>query len=255
MIREKEEEKKKRHAIVKTVSIIAGTLAVLILTGYILITKVFTLEKLNITGNVLYSSEKLEEMLLSDENSWSTLYVYGKYRFFNKGKLPFIDELELSVSLSRPHEIDLVVYEKGILGYLYIPSIDENAYFDRDGFVVETSREVFDGIPKVEGFSCEEVVLYEKLDIEDESGLKNLLSLTQLLKKYEISSSKISYDEVARTMVVTSGKIVIKVGTSDNLSQKILRLQYILPQIKGKKGTLHLENWTSETTDIVFDPS
>ena len=84
--------------------------------------------------------------------------------------------------------------------------------------------------------------------------MKNLLSLTQLLEKYEISSKKIKYDQLAKTMTVYSGKIEIRVGNADNLSQKIMRLQYILPQLEGKKGTLHLENWTSETTDIVFDP-
>jgi cell division protein FtsQ len=55
-------------------------------------------------------------------------------------------------------------------------------------------------------------------------------------------------------MTVYSDGITIQVGTADNLAQKILRLQYILPQLEGKKGTLHLENWTSETTDIIFDP-
>ena len=62
------------------------------------------------------------------------------------------------------------------------------------------------------------------------------------------------YDELSGSMTVYSGKITILVGNADNLAQKIMRLQYILPQLDGKKGTLHLENWTSETTDIIFDP-
>ena len=42
-------------------------------------------------------------------------------------------------------------------------------------------------------------------------------------------------------------------GNEENLSQKIIRLSSILPQLAGLKGTLHLENWTEETVDIVFD--
>ena len=165
-----------------------------------------------------------------------------------------MDTLEVSLQPTSPHELTVEVYEKGILGYLYISSIDQNAYFDRDGFVVETSQEVMGDVPKIEGLTCDSVVLYEKLPLSNDTALKNLLSLTQLLQKYEIPAKRIKYEEVAGTMTVYSGKITILVGTADNLAQKIMRLQYILPQLEGKKGTLHLENWTSETTDIIFDP-
>lgn len=69
-----------------------------------------------------------------------------------------------------------------MLGYLYINSIGQNAYFDKDGFVVETSTEVIDGVPKITGISCEEVVLYEKLQLENSDILRDLLNLTQTLK-------------------------------------------------------------------------
>ena len=74
------------------------------------------------------------------------------------------------------------------------------------------------------------------------------------LEKYEFIAERIKYEEASGSMTVYSGKIEILVGNADNLAQKIMRLQYILPQLEGKRGTLHLENWTSETTDIIFDP-
>jgi len=42
-------------------------------------------------------------------------------------------------------------------------------------------------------------------------------------------------------------------GTTTNLAQKTKRLPYILPYLDGKSGTLHLEDWTEENTDIVFE--
>ena len=33
-----------------------------------------------------------------------------------------------------------------------------------------------------------------------------------------------------------------------------MRLDAIMPKLSGKKGTLHLENWTPLTTDIIFEP-
>lgn len=218
----------------------------------LLITQVFTVKKVHVVGNELYTDEQIEEIVLSDEYSWSSLYVYLKYRFFPTQQLPFVDTME--VSLSKPHELTVEVYEKGILGYLYISSIDQNAYFDKDGFVVETSQKVIENVPKIEGLACDSVVLYEKLPLANDTALKNLLSLTQLLQKYEIVADRIKYEELSGTMTVYSGRITMLIGNADNLAQKIMRLQYILPQLEGKKGTLHLENWTNETTDIIFDP-
>ena len=234
--------------------ILLALILLLIGIGVLLVTQVFTVKKVNVVGNDLYTDEQIEEIVLSDEYSWSSLYVYMKYRFFHTQKLPFVDTMEVSLLPAKPHELTVEVYEKGILGYLYISSIDQNAYFDKDGFVVETSQEVIENVPKIEGLTCDSVVLYEKLPLTNDMALKNLLALTQLLQKYEISADRIKYEELPGSMTVYSGKITILVGNADNLAQKIMRLQYILPQLDGKKGTLHLENWTSETTDIIFDP-
>lgn len=253
MIKEQRREIVRRKKRKRNILIVLALIILLAAAGFLLVTQVFTVEKLHVVGNELYTDEQIEEIVLSDEYSWSTLYVYLKYRFFHTEKLPFVDTMEISLQPAKPHELTVEVYEKGILGYLYISSIDQNAYFDRDGFVVETSQEVIEGIPKIEGLTCDSVVLYEKLPLENDMALKNLLSLTQLLQKYEIAAKRIKYEEASGNMTVYSGKITVLVGNADNLTQKILRLQHILPQLEGKKGTLHLENWTSETTDIIFD--
>ena len=158
----------------------------------------------------------------------------------------------MEVSLDSPHKVHIKVYEKGMLGYLYIDSIGQNAYFDKDGFVVETSSEVIPGVPKITGVSCNEVVLYEKLPLENSSILRELLNLTQMLKKYELLPDEIQFDS-NREPVLFYGGIQVNIGSEDNLSQKVVRLSYILPQIDGLAGTLHLETWTPETTDIIWD--
>ena len=254
MIKEQRREILRQKKRKRNILIVLALMVLLAVAGVLLVTQVFTVKKVNVVGNELYTDEQIKEIVLSDEYSWSTLYVYLKYRFLRTEKLPFVDTMEVSLQPARPHELTVEVYEKGILGYLYISSIDQNAYFDKDGFVVETSQEVIGDVPKIEGLTCDSVVLYEKLPLANDTALKNLLSLTQLLQKYEIPAKRIRYEEISGSMTVYSGKITILVGNADNLTQKIMRLQYILPQLEGKRGTLHLENWTSETTDIIFDP-
>lgn len=225
-------------------------LILLIAAGVFTVMNVFTVENVVVEGNELYSSTQIENMVLNDEYSWNSLYVDLKYRFVDIGEVPFVDTME--VSLDNPHTVHIKVYEKGMLGYLYINSIGQNAYFDKDGFVVETSTEVIDGVPKITGISCEEVVLYEKLQLENSDILRDLLNLTQTLKKYNLLPDEIQYDSNMEP-VLYYGTIQVKIGSEDNLSQKVVRLSIILPQLDGLSGTLHLETWTPETTDIIWD--
>ncbi|MCI7169504.1 cell division protein FtsQ/DivIB [bacterium] len=246
MIKEERRRKKRR----KIGLYILLILILLIAVGVFIVMNVFTVENVVVEGNELYSSTQIENMVLNDEYSWNSLYVDLKYRFMDIGEVPFVDTME--VSLDNPHTVHIKVYEKGMLGYLYINSIGQNAYFDKDGFVVETSTEVIDGVPKITGISCEEVVLYEKLQLENSDILRDLLNLTQTLKKYNLLPDEIQYDSNMEP-VLYYGTIQVKIGSEDNLSQKVVRLSIILPQLDGLSGTLHLETWTPETTDIIWD--
>lgn len=246
MIKEERRRKKRR----KIGLYILLILILLIAAGVFIVINVFTVENVVVEGNELYSSTQIENMVLNDEYSWNSLYVDLKYRFVDIGEVPFVDTME--VSLDNPHTVHIKVYEKGMLGYLYINSIGQNAYFDKDGFVVETSTEVIDGVPKITGISCEEVVLYEKLQLENSDILRDLLNLTQTLKKYNLLPDEIQYDSNMEP-VLYYGTIQVKIGSEDNLSQKVVRLSIILPQLDGLSGTLHLETWTPETTDIIWD--
>ena len=246
MIKEERRRKKRR----KIGLYILLILILLIAAGVFIVMNVFTVENVVVEGNELYSSTQIENMVLNDEYSWNSLYVDLKYRFVDIGEVPFVDTME--VSLDNPHTVHIKVYEKGMLGYLYINSIGQNAYFDKDGFVVETSMEVIDGVPKITGISCEEVVLYEKLQLENSDILRDLLNLTQTLKKYNLLPDEIQYDSNMEP-VLYYGTIQVKIGSEDNLSQKVVRLSIILPQLDGLSGTLHLETWTPETTDIIWD--
>lgn len=244
----KEERKKKRRRKLG-LYIFLGVVLTIALGAY-LILEVFTVKKVVVEGNEWYSSKQIEEMLLNDEYSWNTLYVFLKYRFTEIGEVPFVDEME--VSIDDPHTLRIKVYEKGILGYLYIPILGQNAYFDKDGFVVETSLKIIPNVPKITGVKCSQAVLYEKLKLEDEGIFRFLLNLTQTLKKYGLEPNEIDFD-TNENANIHYGDIHVIIGDEENLSQKIIRLSHILPQLDGLAGTLHLENWTEETTDIVFD--
>lgn len=211
---------------------------------------VFTVKEIIVEGNERYTDEQIQKFVQSDEYSWNSLYVVLKYQFFNVEAVPFVESME--ISLKNPHTLKVQVYEKGIIGCLYIKSIGQYAYFDTDGFVVETSKEVIKDTPQVEGLDCDKVVLYEKLPIKDENVLKSLLTTSRALEKNGVIPAKIKFDETG-DISLDYGAIQVLLGSSEELTQKILRLSYILPELSGKRGVLHIENWTENTPNIIFD--
>lgn len=246
MIKERRRKRRKRRRILKAI------LIVLIVLGLaaLIVFKVFTVRNVEITGNELYSDKKIRDWVLNDEYSWNSLYVFFKYKLKETKELPFVDSME--VSLKSPHTLEIHVYEKGVLGYVYVPSLGKNAYFDKDGFVVELSTDVIEGTTKISGLSVKTAKLYEKLPIENQSILRTLLNVTQLLDKYELEPEMIYVTENGQVLL-SYGKIQVNVGENEYLNEKIIRLQKIMPQIEGMEGTLHLETWTETTTDIYFE--
>ena len=244
--REKIRRKKRWKAIMTAVLILLLFLAI----AALVVVKVFTVEKVKVKGNEHYSDKAMEDWLLDDEYCWNSLYVYFKYRFIEPKEMPFVDSME--VSLESPHTLKIQVYEKALLGRVYIDALGQNAYFDKDGFVVELSSEVIEGITVIKGLDVEQIVLYQKLPIKGENILKNLLSLTQTLKKYEQIPESIKYEE-GGTYTLNYNGIKVLLGSAQNLNEKVVRLFHVLPKLEGQKGTLHLEGWTENTTDITFE--
>lgn len=245
MIKKKRRKRARRKRRLLALLIFAGIAAIAVLIG---ITG-FKLTKVQVTGNELYTDRQIKESVLNDEYSWNTLYVVLKYKLFKMKEIPFIDEME--IQLRSPNKIQIKVYEKAIIGY--IEANDQNVYFDKDGFVVEISKRRIENVPKVEGIECREVVVYEKLSLKDENALSLLLTFSHQLQKYERIPQTIAFGE-NNGLSADFGSIRAEIGDAKYLIEKVMRLDAIMPQLKGKKGVLHLENWTPLTTDAVFAP-
>lgn len=215
----------------------------------VIVIKGFRIQAVEVEGNQLYDSQMIQKTVLNDEYSWNSLYVFFKYRFVDTKEVPFIDTME--ITLVNPGKIKISVYEKGMMGYLNVPELKQNAYFDKDGFVVELSDKEITDIPRIRGITCENVVLYEKLPLDD-TLLRELLTLTQTLKRSNLIPDSITYG-VKHEPVLKYANVQVEMGNINLLTQKVERLDKIMPSLKGMSGTLHLENWTEETTNIIFD--
>ncbi len=50
------------------------------------------------------------------------------------------------------------------------------------------------------------------------------------------------------------GEAKIALGENKDIDEKIMGLQYMLPSLEGKKGTLDMREYTEDTKMISFEP-
>ena len=156
----------------------------------------------------------------------------------------------MDVSVLDPNTIKIEVYEKSLAGY--VEYLERYMYFDKDGVVVESSMEKTAGIPMVTGLKFDHVILYEPLPVENAAVFSSILSITQLVNKYSLSVDRIYFGSDG-SVTLYFGDVKASLGVGDNLDEKIMELQYMIPELEGKSGTLRMENYTEETHNISFE--
>lgn len=241
--------KKKNWGIIRLlILLVILVILVLGLVSY----KCFTIEKVEVEGSELYPKETIQKWILNDDYSWNTLYVFLKYRFEEAEEMTFLQEPV--ITMKDAHTLHIQVKDKEMMGYLYVPAVGQNAYFDKEGTVIETSSEKIEGMMEITGLDCEKVTLHKKIPIKNKSMLKSLITLTQGLNKYKMMPKTIRYDEYSN-IVLEYGKVSINFGNTQNLTEKMETLSVIFPQIEDLSGTLHMENWSKDNTDVPFEKS
>lgn len=232
---------------IKLILIFTGL--VFLLVVFVVIDKKYRVTEVTVAGNEHYTQDEIKDMVLKDKFTDNSLYLAFKYRNRDIEGVPFIESM--SVEVVSPHSIQITVYEKALAGC--VEYLGNYMYFDREGIVVESSLEATPGIPVVTGLSYGYVVLYEKLPVEDEEIFKEILSITQLLEKYQIEADKIRFDKEKNvTLYFQEAKVML--GTKENIDQKMMQLSHIIPELEGKTGVLHMEEYHEGTESVSFKP-
>ena len=213
--------------------------------AYWYITANYTVTNVYVEGNVHYSNEEIMDMVMSGRYGNNSLILSLKYRDKSIEGIPFVEKMDVSVL--DPHTVKIEVYEKALAGY--VEYLDRYLYFDKDGIVVESSPEKTKGIPMVTGLTFDHVVLYQALPVEN----PEILSITQLVNKYNLIVDRIFFGS-DNSLTLYFENVKAAFGNSGNLEEKVMELQYILPELTGKSGTLRMENYTEETKTITFEP-
>lgn len=224
-------------------------LVILLLVGLVFyINDTYTVKTVYIEGNIHYTDLEIMDMVMTGKYGKSSIYLSFVYKNKEIEDIPFVEAIE--VSILSPDTIRIQVYEKALAGY--VTYLGKHMYFDKDGIVVENSDIVTPGIPEVSGLEFDYIILHEPLPVEDKKIFKDILSVTQMLQKYEVSCDKLSFNS-QKQMTLYMGNVKVSLGSTLNLNEKIMELPYLIPSLAGKKGTLRMENFTQENDYITFD--
>lgn len=224
------------------------SIVLIILFGCILfISTGFRTTKIEYEGNTTYTDEEMTTYIFGGKYNVNTLIYYFFTSRKDKVTIPFVQDYEVSVQW--PNKLNIKVYEKSIIGY--IKYMGYNLYFDKDGIVVDSSKDTLEGIPEVTGLGYSNVVLHSKLNVDNDKVFSILLELVQLSEKYTIPIDKVFFD---KNLDVTaySGNIKIIIGDTSSVTEKIHEVSQMMPQMQGLSGTLHMENFSEDTSSIIF---
>ena len=222
------------------VAIIAGLILVIVLLSV-------NISTITVTGNQRYSDEQMRSILFPDRASRNVVYCYLKNRFQEHETIPFVEDYK--IAFQDPFSVEVIVYEKSVVGYVsYMSSF---MYFDKDGIIVESANNKLEGIPWITGLEFGHIVLYQKLPVESREIFEEILNLTQILSIYNLQVDKIQYNRFGEaTLYVADIEVIL--GSNEDLNGKIATLGDILPELKGRKGTLNLDTYDETNSSEMY---
>lgn len=182
-------QKERKKRIIKQTAMKAILVIILVCIAMITFLLLFQVRKIEVSGNQYLSRQEIADWVQDDNWSSNSLYVMIRNHLMNHELLPAMEEA--NVTMKNPWTVKVTIKEKRVAGY--IVSGDECIYFDKDGIVLAKTKELWDGIPCIEGLEVKKVQLYKALPVSkaNKKAFGNLLDMTMTLKKCDLAPDKI----------------------------------------------------------------
>ena len=208
----------------------------------------FRVTKVQIEGNQYYTDEKIKKMVLDAPNAGNSILVMLTKTEEKTKDAQMIDHV--TIKRKNRNTIVVNVKEKQMVGCLEFQGQYVN--FDRQGVIQIITDEQMEGVPLIDGLSVKSVKVGQKPKGINSKKLNTILSVGKMLEKSEQKPDRLVFNDMNQ-LVLYYGEVEIRLGSDENMDEKMNRLSGILPQLEGMEGILHLENITEDTAGVVFD--
>ena len=236
------QEKKRRKRIKRIKFFVKLFLLVGIIAGgitFALTSPIFNIKDINVINNNTIPSDTIVSLseLKPDEN----IFKFYKGNVINKIKEnPYVESVEVHRKLPSTIEIDVT---ERVATY-NIDYMGKYAYINTQGYILEISDDS-KGMPVIQGATTSEddIVPGNRLNEDDLRRLEQVIKIMNAAKDNgldgQVTSIDIS-DENNYSIYLNDEKKRVYLGDSSNLSNKMLYVQAIIEQEKGKEGEIFL---------------
>jgi cell division protein FtsQ len=223
-------------------------MAILLVIGIpaVLFVSTFHIKKIEVVGAKRYTTEQITEQLMQTKQDSNAIYLYLKYNYFTKVRIPFVEKVD--IEMVDNHTVTIFVYEKMVAGC--VDFMGEYLYFDKDGIIVESSSKRLEDIPIINGLQFDKIVLNEKLKVQKDELFDIIINLTQLIEKYDLGVDTISFNNKYE-VTVDCGDIKVLLGKRSTYDEVLSELKNILVKAKGMEITLDMRNYVKGTDNII----
>lgn len=219
----------------------------LVLFGGFMYLSTFHLKTIRVSGCENVDEELVRQAVEAQRFSDNTLLVYLMSKIKPIENIPFVAKMD--IEFVSKNEIEVMVYEKSMAGC--VEYMDGYVYFDKDGVILDASPEMIPGVPCIKGLHFSQWEVGEKLPIDDESRFQSILSITQLVDKYELEIDGIEFT-AENEIVLFHGGITIELGEGEYLAIQMMNLGSILEGLEGMEGTLYMKDFNSDNATASF---
>lgn len=229
--------------------VIALTTLLIVFIAVIVLFMNFRLENVIVEGTTRYTEEEIKNRLITKKTDQITLFYYLRQRFSDPVSIPFVEKVDISVE--NRNTIHVTVYEKLVVGC--VEMMGGYLYFDKDGIVVESTKERLEDIPQVTGLKFDKIVLHEKLEIQKEGLFETILNVTKLIKKFELPIDAMRFNSDYE-LILTSDGIEVLLGRKDFYDEQLGALKNVLLAAEGKELSIDMKNYSKNNKKIISKP-
>ena len=219
----------------------------IVIAGTVFYLSTFTVEQVDVNGCEIVNTQTVTDAVKAQAPLDNTLLLCLKTKFKKLDEIPFVSKMD--VEMTGRKSIAVTVYEKSIAGCVLYKG--NYVYFDKDGIVLDSSKERVGTVPLIKGLTFDEWDVGKKLPSDDDKKFQTILTITQLVEKYNLEIDSIKFT-AENEIVLQHGGITIELGEGEYLAVQMMNLGNILQNLEGMSGTLYMKDFDSENATASF---
>lgn len=214
-------------------------LLIIIIAGIIfaLVSPIFNIKEIDVSNNEQINAETI--ISLSQLNLGQNIFKFNKNKVNKNIKTnAYIESVEIKRKL--PNKVQIQIEERK--QEYNVEFLNGYAYINNQGYILQISEEK-QALPTIQGISTpdEQIVEGNRLNSEDLEKLEVIIQIMNICKNYELDSKITNIDISTKdeyTLYLEEEKKTIYLGDKSNLSNKMLYVQVIIEENRGKEGAI-----------------